>query len=469
MRFRYIAAAVPPALAAATLAVLPASAGTAASGHYVASRAAISHAAVGRMIPNVSSPLAYRYEGKVSGKSSAALFSCQEPGATLNCYTPQELATAYDIPSKLTGAGQTIVIIDAFGDPTIAQDLNVEDTTFGLPAANLNILYPSGQPTFDPTNADEVDWSGEIALDVESAHAIAPAAKIDLVISKSDQDADILSALKYVVKHRLGSVLSQSFGEAESCEASNIATADHLLFATAAAEGVSVFASSGDDGAAQPSCDGSSLIKSVGLPAADPLVTGVGATSLTAAQPTGAYESETAWNDEYGSSGGGYSTIFPTPAYQADFRHGFGRGRSSHASHGAGKGLGRGVPDVSYSGDVNNGLLIAWSQGDPTQVGNIYLFGGTSAGSPQWAAITALADQAAHHPLGFLNNKLYAIGNSPLYSYVFHDITTGNNTVSFVDANNVTETITGYSATKGWDPVTGLGTPDVAHLIRVLS
>jgi subtilase family serine protease len=465
MRFRYIAAAVPPALAAATLAVLPASAGTAASGHFVASRAAVNRAVAGRVIPNVSSPLAYKYEGKVKARSSAALFACQEPGAATNCYTPQELATAYDIPSKLTGAGQTIVIIDAFGDPTIAQDLNVEDSTFGLAAANLNILYPSGRPAFDPTNADEVDWSGEIALDVESAHAIAPAAKIDLVISKSDQDADILSALKYTVLHRLGSVLSQSFGEAESCEARKIATADHLLFAAAAAEGVSVFASSGDNGAAQPSCAGSGLIKSVGLPAADPLVTGVGATSLTATQPTGAYESETAWNDMYGSSGGGYSTIFRAPAYQADFRHGFGRGRSSH---GSGNGLGRGVPDVSYSGDVNNGLLIAWSQGDPTQVGNVYLFGGTSAGSPQWAAITTLADQAAHHPLGFLNDKLYTIGDSPLYSYVFHDITTGNNTVSFLNASNVTETITGYSAAKGWDPVTGLGTPDVSHLIRVL-
>jgi len=465
MRFRYIAAAVPPALAAAVLAVLPASAGTAASGHFVASRAAVRHTA-GRMIPNVSSPLAYKYEGKVSGKSSAALFACQQPGAALNCYTPQELATAYDIPSRLTGAGQTIVIIDAFGDPTVTQDLGVEDSTFGLPAANLNILYPSGQPTFDPTNADEVDWSGEIALDVESAHAIAPAATIDLVISKSDQDADILSALKYVVLHHLGSVLSQSFGEAESCEASSIAVADHLLFAAAAAEHVSVFASSGDNGAGQPSCDGSTLIKSAGLPAADPLVTGVGATSLTAAQPTGAYQSETAWDDVYGSSGGGYSTIFPAPDYQTDLLHG--SGRAHRSSHGAGKGLGRGVPDVSYSGDVNNGLLIAWSQGDPTQVGGIYLFGGTSAGSPQWAAITALADQSGHRKLGFLNGKLYAIAHSPRYSYVFHDVTTGNNTVSFIDPSNNTETITGYSAAQGWDPVTGLGTPDVAHLIKAL-
>jgi subtilase family serine protease len=453
MRFRYIAAAVPLGLAASALAVLPASAGIVASGHVVSSRAAVSHSA-GRETSNVSSPHAYKYEGKASSEltGSSYLFSCQEPGAALNCYTPQELATAYDIPSKLTGAGQTIMIIDAYGDPTIAQDLNVEDTTFGLPAANLNILYPSGQPTFDPTNADEVDWSGEIALDVESAHAIAPAATIDLVIAKSDQDADILSALKYAVLHHLGSVLSQSFGEAESCEASNITVADHLLFAAAAAEGVSVFASSGDNGAAQPSCDGSSFIKSVGLPAADPLVTGVGATSLTASQPDGTYESETAWNDAYGASGGGYSKEFPTPLYQLGSTHQFGRG----------------VPDVSYSGDVNNGLLIAWSQGDPTQVGSIYLFGGTSAGSPQWAAITALADQACHHPLGFLNYKLYAIAHSKLYSYVFHDITTGNNTVSLTAADGSTVAINGYSAAKGWDPVTGLGTPDAAHLIQVL-
>ena len=140
-------------------------------------------------------------------------------------------------PAKLTGAGQTIVIIDAFGDPTLTQDLGVEDSTFGLPAANLSVIYPDGQPAFDPTNADEVNWSGEIALDVESAHAIAPAAKIDLVVAKSDQDADILSALKYVVSHRLGSVLSQSFGEAESCEAPSIVKADHVLFAAAAARG----------------------------------------------------------------------------------------------------------------------------------------------------------------------------------------------------------------------------------------
>lgn len=447
MRFRNVMVALVPTGAAAALALLPLGASAAVAQPLAA------QATAGHVTPAVGTPLAYHYIGKAGAPAASGyLFSCQEPGAALNCYTPQELATAYNIPSKLTGAGQTIVIIDAFGDPTLTQDLGVEDSTFGLPTANLNVIYPDGQPVFDPTNADEVSWTGEISLDVESAHAIAPAAKIDLVISKSDQDADILDALKYVVAHRLGSVLSQSYGEAESCEAPSIAKADHVLFAAAALEGVSVFASSGDDGAAQPTCDNTSYLKSVGLPAADPLVTGVGATSLTAAQPTGTYESETAWNDEYGASGGGYSTLYSRPAYQTGFDK-------------TGK---RGVPDVSYSGDVNNGLLIAWSQADPANVGDIYLFGGTSAGSPQWAAITALADEADHHPLGFLNTGLYALARTPLYNAVFHDVTTGNNSVELTNTDGSTLDIAGYSATKGWDPVTGLGTPDVTNLIKYL-
>ncbi len=246
-------------------------------------------------------------------------------------------------------------------------------------------------------------------------------------------------------------MLSQSFGEAESCEAPSIVAADHVLFAAAAAQGMTVFASSGDDGAAQPSCDGSSFIQSSSLPAGDPLVTGVGATSLTASQPDGAYQSETAWNDAFGSSGGGYSKMFARPAYQNGFVHSGGRG----------------VPDVSYSGDVNNGLLIAWSQANPANVGDFVLVGGTSAGSPQWAAIIALADQADHHRLGFLNGDLYSIARSR-YSYVFHDVTSGSNTVSLADANGNPVNITGFPATEGWDAVTGLGTPDVAHLLQYL-
>lgn len=445
MRISRIMAVLAPVAAASAFAVLPASTAAVATAQHAASGPS------GKMTPTMASPLAYKFAGKAP--RAGALFSCQEPGAAINCYTPQELATAYDIPTSLTGAGQTIVIVDAFGDPTISDDLNVFDTVFGLPPANLNILYPEGQPAFDPNNADEVGWSGEIALDVESSHAVAPAATIDLVIAKSDADNDLLGAERFAVDHNLGSVLSQSFGEAESCEATPTRIADHRVYAQAAREGISVFASSGDDGAAQPTCDLSSFIKSAGLPAADPLVTAVGATSLTAAQTAGTYESETAWNDEFGSSGGGFSQIYQRPFYQARDRA-FGRGR--------------GVPDVSYSGDVNNGLLIAWSQGVAANVGDIFIFGGTSAGSPQWAAITALADEAGHHRLGFLNPVLYAIAASPLYHFVFHDVTTGNNSVTLADANGNPVSITGFPAVRGWDAVTGLGSPDVAHLIRVL-
>ncbi len=453
MRFRHVMAGLVPVGVASAFALLPVGASAAAHGAAVQA---------GHVIPEVASPLAYKYVGKAGASTAAAgyLFTCQEPGASPNCYTPQELAAAYDIPAGVTGAGQTIVIIDAFGDPTLGQDLATEDSAFGLPHANVSVIYPNGKPAFNPANANEVNWTGEIALDVESAHAVAPAAKIDLVIAKSDNDPDMLNALKYAVLHHLGSVVSQSFGEAESCEARSIEQADHNLFGQAAAQSMSVFAASGDNGAAQPSCNNKSYVKSVSLPAADPLVTSVGATSLTASQPDGAYESETAWNDQYGSSGGGYSKIFGRPSYQNGFVS------SGH----------RGVPDVSYSGDVNNGLLIAWSQGDATQVGNMYEFGGTSAAAPQWAAITALANQSAHHPLGFLNAKLYALAHSR-YSTVFRDVTTGNNTV--VTGGNATLPITastdtgqvrvsGYSAGRGWDAVTGLGTPIVAHLLQYL-
>ena len=123
---------------------------------------------------------------------------------------------------------------------------------------------------------------------------------------------------------------------------------------------------------------------------------------------------------------------------------------------------------MSYSGDVNNGLLIAWSQGDPANLGNIFLFGGTSAGSPQWAAIAALADQNAHRRLGFIDGDLYSLGHGARSAAVFHDVTTGNNTASLTDRSGNPVNIAGYPATKGWDPVTGLGTPDVAHLLQYL-
>jgi len=442
MRFRHVMTALTRAWIASALAIVPLGASiTLPAGADV----------TGHVTPEIGSPLAYRYVGR-DHSHFAYQFTCQEPGASPNCYTPRELATAYDIPRNLSGAGQTIVLVDAFGNPTITQDLGVEDGTFKLPGAHLSIVYPNGKPAFNPADADEVSWSGEISLDVESAHAVAPAAKIDLVIAKDDQDPAMLNALRYVVAHHLGSVLSMSYGEAESCAAASVVKAEHTLFAQAAGQGMTVLAASGDNGAAQPSCDGATYIRSASLPAADPLVTGVGATSLTAKPPAGTYKSETAWNNSYGSSGGGYSRLYKRPSYQNGFV----------------PAAGRGVPDISYSGDVNNGLLIAWSQGVAANVGNIYEFGGSSAAAPQWAAIVALADQLGRRRIGFMNDALYSLAHGSRYDYVFHDVTRGNNTVSVAGSDNNTVRITGYAAGKGWDAVTGLGSPNVVHLLKYL-
>lgn len=401
------------------------------------------------------------------GFPGAATFSCQLPGAAITCYAPSQILAAYNIQPLLdqsfTGRGRTIVIVDAFSSPTITQDLDFFDSVFNLPAVNtgggptFGIVAPDGLTPFDPNDDDQVGWSGEISLDVEWAHAIAPGANIVLVLAKSDQDADILSATKYAVDHRLGDVISQSFGEAESCMDSSIAKKQHQVFIEATLKNITLLASSGDDGAAQPTCDGNSFMKAASSPASDPLVVSVGGTHLAAALD-GTYQGETVWNDEFGSTGGGYSVLFSKPFYQLA----------------AVKGSKRGVPDVAYSGDVNGGVLTAWSQGDPNHVGEIFIFGGTSAGSPQWAGLIALADQRAGFDLGFINQGLYAMQLIPaVRSASFHDVTNGNNSVTVTDSNGNPVTISGFTAATGWDPTTGLGSPKgitfVDNLIRFTS
>jgi subtilase family serine protease len=448
-RIRYLTAFFGTA-AMASLAAVPLL-GTAAG----AAPAAQAASHTSRMVPAVKvvgKPLVF----KTSKPDKHGLFSCQASPSAANpvpCYAPTQIRKAYDIPSKLTGAGETIVIIDAFGNPNIANDLALFDATFGLPAADLNITCIGGTcPTFDPNNGDQVNWAGEIALDTQWAHAIAPGAKIDLVISKSDADADILAAQQYVVDNNLGDVLSQSFGEGETCMASGIFAAQHRAFVQAKAENMTVFASAGDQGASQPDCNGDGkFFLSASTPASDPLVTGVGGTHLNANFNNGAYHSETVWNNsglnpDFGAGGGGFSTFYTKPSYQ------------NHANTGSAM---RGVPDVTYNGDVYAGVLGVCSEcngGTPA----FFIFGGTSAGSPQWAAITALADQAAGHRVGFLNPTLYTIATGSRYKFALNDVTSGNNSW---DVSGVT----GYSAGPGWDPASGLGSPDAAHLISLLT
>jgi subtilase family serine protease len=384
-------------------------------------------------------------------------FGCQAPGAPVRCYGPNQIRNAYAIQplldKGLNGQGRTIVIIDAFQSPTIVHDLHLFDSVFGLHNPTLNIIAPYGLTPFNPNDPNQVGWSAEITLDVEWSHAVAPDATIDLVLALSNQDQDLFNVTKYAIDHNLGDVLSQSFGEAETCADPNLLAQEHALYEEAKQKGITVFASSGDQGAAQLTCDGSTYFLSASTPASDPLVTSVGATYLNANPQTGKYQGEAAWNDSFGASGGGFSTIYARPGYQGGFF----------------SNKGRGVPDVAYNGDVNGGVLGAWSESG--QGKNLFfIFGGTSAGSPQWAALTAIADQAAHGRLGFINPKLYSIARNPsLYAACFHDITVGDNTFTGAGSNGQQVTIQGYNTHTGWDAVTGLGTPIANVLVKVLS
>jgi subtilase family serine protease len=393
-------------------------------------------------------------------------FACQDrhlndPSGTPSCYGPQSIYAAYGFDKLLsqgiTGKGRTIVIVDAFQNPQIKKDLAAFDAAFGLKAPPaLNIIAPFGLTPFDPNNDNQVGWSSEISLDVEWAHAIAPDATIDLVLSRDDQDANINKAVKYAVDHNLGDVISQSFGGAENCAAASDVKALHQTYQKATARGMTLIASSGDDGAAQLTCDFTAFQRVASWPANDPFVTSVGATNLQADLKTGAYVSERAWADEFsgcaparqfGCSGGGFSNVYDRPDYQAS---------TAGTKHGH-----RGVPDVSYNGGVDGGVLAYWGLG-----GGFFIFGGTSAGAPQWAGLVAMADQLARGRLGQIDPDLYSFAASPRFGgTAFHDISSGNNSFQNVDGS----TIAGYKAARGWDAVTGLGTPKANVLVPLLA
>ncbi|MDR3574083.1 MAG: S53 family peptidase [Anaerolineaceae bacterium] len=418
------------------------------------------------------------------------LAACQlagplNPGYT--CYDPYQIRRAYGIDTLInagyTGKGKTIIIVDAFQSPNIVNQLNYFDSFYGLPSLNglggkpdrklgtFTQIAPDGLTPFDTTNDDMLGWAEEISLDVLWAHAIAPGANIVLDLSKSDQDPDILSATQYVIDRHMGDVISQSFGENESCVDAAVLKEEHKVFAKATMNHMTLLASTGDDGAGQLTCDGNSYVQAASSPSSDPLVTGVGGTELHAASfcltadgcdPTvnpapGTYQGEIAWNEILrGSnigSGGGLSVLYKSPFFQ---------------SLAARTGKQRGLPDVSYNAAVLHGVLTYLDiPGDAT---GMYTFGGTSAGSPQWAAIVAIADQKAGRSLGFINAALYLYSLSPQkYANIFHDITSGNNTMVEVDNDGNPYTVQGYNAGKGWDAVTGLGSPKVTQLVDFLS
>lgn len=409
---------------------------------------------------------------------------CGTGSATLICYAPSFIRAAYNFPpsSTLDGTGQTIVIVDAFGSPTIATDLAVFDAVFKIPAPpSFTILCGDGGcPTYNPRNHHgELGWTVETSLDVEYAHAMAPGANIVLVVAATNSGNAINAAETQAIARYPGSVMSQSFGTPEIVvrgDRTQIMQA-HLNYQAAQAAGITVLASAGDFGATN-----GFAVANAQFPASDPLVTAVGGTQgnpyiapgttpqscaanatcssglamfmgpcdnsksgflRSPCTPVG-YGGEQVWNEAVfapgATTGGAPSLIFPVPAFQ----NGLGLGS-------------RTVPDVSYNAAVQGGVLVANSTiaGFPA----FFLIGGTSAGSPQWAAIIALANQLAGHSLGYLNPAIYTLAQSTPRD--FHDITVGN--------NQMPGTPVGFSAKAGWDDATGWGTPNVSCFLADLT
>ena len=352
----------------------------------------------------------WKYAQKISlnsvgqGQIPPCLVSAEPP----RCFSPQQIRRAYNIQKLLnagiTGKGRTIVLIDGSTSPTLTADVHLYDVLYGLKDPKIKVIAPFGIPAFDPSAYIET------ALDIEISHAIAPDATIDLVLgdtsqaqSPGDFDTILLRVTKYAVDNDLGDVISQSFGVGESCVGSSYLQAEQHVFQDARLKHITVLASAGDDGDLAISCNGSqiTLAKGVSVPASDPLATAVGGTTLDADVNTGQYRSETTWNEWNnggGATGGGFSSVFARPSYQDGI---------------PGIGAFRGVPDVAFVGDPLTGVPVVVSAFGQTLIIPI---GGTSVGSPAWAGIVALANQAVGERLGFLNSSIYRLLESDNYS-----------------------------------------------------
>ncbi len=439
-------------------------------------------------------PMVVDFQLVNSGPTPPSQAACNAIGR--RCWAPGPFQNAYNLPplyaAKNEGQGVTVAVVDSFGSQTIRADLNNFSTQFGLPHlcgednytcapgdSTFNILCVQActnakapPPTSNGTGQENRNlWEVEVSLDVEWVHAVAPRANVLLVTTPTAETLGVqgfqqmMSAEQYVIDHGLAQVISQSFGAAE--ESFNGGTAALLnlrgAFKSAQTAGVSVLASSGDGGNANimktPVHVGGTLIPfpTVGWPASDPLVTSVGGTYLCANALTGSRTPDntsppancrvTPGQTEIGwvAAGGGFSHVFSKPGYQNNLPPGSNTAGNTNNM--------RGVPDVAMEASSRTGVLVY-------DGGNWFIVGGTSVASPTFAGVVAIADQVNGAPLGFLNPALYKIGNDPgRYAKDFFDVTTGNNDQfqSPQDPN--------YSASPGWDPVTGLGTPNAMNLV----
>ena len=349
-----------------------------------------------------------------------------DAAAATGTFTPPQVAQAYSFPTTGNGAGQTIGIIELGGGYNQADISNYFSQTIGTTAPNVTAVTLDGG-TNDPTSANSAD--GEVLLDIEVAGSIAQGANI-VVYFTTNTDQGFQDAISTAIHDTTNnpSVISISWGGPESSWAQTAINSMDSTCQSAAALGVTITVASGDSG----SSDGGTG-NNVDFPASSPHVLACGGTALTV--KNGVRQSEVVWNDQAsggGATGGGVSTVFALPTWQAN------AGVPAPASSSGG----RGVPDVSGDASPETGYDILVD-------GQQEVVGGTSAVAPLWAGLIALLNQQLGRKVGFLNPQIYAIGKS-----AFFDITSGSNG--------------SFSAGPGWDACTGLGSPNGKALLTAL-
>jgi kumamolisin len=357
----------------------------------------------------------------------------QARAAKPQAYTPNQVASLYNYPTDVNGAGQCIGILE-FGGGYTMDELNTYFQSLGIPTPSIVSVSVGRAVNLPRPGQNSPD--DEVLLDIEVVGAVAPGAQI-VVYFAENTTLGWLRAISTAIHDSFHnpSVISISWGGPESTWTSAAIEAINYEFQVAGSLGITICTAAGDSGYT----DGIPGSANVDFPASSPYVLACGGTRLDSSG--GQISAEVVWNDSVtgGATGGGVSSVFPVPSYQSD-------ANIQPASVNPPNSTGRGVPDVAGDADPNTGYLILVD-------GQEFPIGGTSAVAPLWAALVALINQKLGSAAGFVNPLLYSQGAS---GGGFNDIKKGDNGKG------------GYKAGPGWDACTGLGTPNGSTLADVL-